>query len=227
MMSLGFTEVPATQSITPFTQVEMLRVFLDRLNIHTVDLVGNDSGGFVSQLFLAQYPERVRTLLLTNCDVDENNPPAGFLPLVALARKGLFVEKSIVPQLADKNLARSSRGIGGAAYSYPDKLADETIEMYFRPLVISSVKTSQVNQYAVTLSKNELVAIRERLRAWKGPARMVWGLKDPLFGVQWAEWLDKTFPNSEGIRRVEDGNLFFPEETPDLIAEEAARLWRL
>jgi hypothetical protein len=54
---------------------------------------------------------------------------------------------------------------------------------------------------------------------------MVWGLKDVLFGVKWAEWLDHTFPGSRGIRKVEGANLFFPEEMPDLIAEEAARLW--
>jgi hypothetical protein len=56
---------------------------------------------------------------------------------------------------------------------------------------------------------------------------MVWGLKDPLFGVEWAEWLDRTLPNSQGIRRVEGANLFFPEEMPDLIAKEAAKLWRV
>ncbi len=54
---------------------------------------------------------------------------------------------------------------------------------------------------------------------------MVWGLKDVLFGVQWAEWLDRALPGSRGIRRVEGANLFFPEEMPDLIAEEAERLW--
>jgi hypothetical protein len=54
---------------------------------------------------------------------------------------------------------------------------------------------------------------------------MVWGLKDSLFPVKWAEWLDRTLPGSRGIRRVEGANLFFPEEMPDLIAEEAERLW--
>jgi hypothetical protein len=54
---------------------------------------------------------------------------------------------------------------------------------------------------------------------------MVWGLKDTLFGVEWAEWLDRTLPGSRGVRRVEGANLFFPEEMPDLIAEEALALW--
>jgi len=54
---------------------------------------------------------------------------------------------------------------------------------------------------------------------------MVWGLKDTLFGVEWAEWLHRTLPGSRGVRRVKGANLFFPEEMPELIAEEAARLW--
>lgn len=54
---------------------------------------------------------------------------------------------------------------------------------------------------------------------------MVWGLRDPLFDVQWAEWLDKTLSGSQGIHRIEEANLFFPEEMPDVIAEEAMRLW--
>jgi haloalkane dehalogenase len=53
---------------------------------------------------------------------------------------------------------------------------------------------------------------------------MVWGLKDGLFGVEWAEWLDRTLPGSRGVRRVEGANLFFPEEMPELIAERP-RLW--
>jgi pimeloyl-ACP methyl ester carboxylesterase len=48
----------------------MLAALLEKLNIRDVDLVGNDSGGLVAQLFLARYPQRVRTLFLTNCDVD-------------------------------------------------------------------------------------------------------------------------------------------------------------
>src|SRR5262245_5923976 len=116
--------------------------------------------------------------------------------------------------------------MGGLAYTYPERLADETIETYFRPLVKSALKKAQVNQYAVSMGTNPLVAIREALRQWRGRARMVWGLKDSLFGVEWAEWLHRTLPGSRGVRRVEGANLFFPEEMPELIAEEARQLWK-
>jgi haloalkane dehalogenase len=225
VMGMGFTETPEGQTISPVTQATMLAMLLDALRIDTVDLVGNDSGGLVAQLFLAKYPARVRTLLLTNCDVDENSPPPQFLPFIEEAKKGTFVDRFIVPQLNDKQLARSAKGMGGLAYTHPESLADETIETYFRPLVETPLKKAQVSQYAVSMQANLLVPIREQLHRWRGATRMVWGLKDTLFGVEWADWLDRTLPGSRGVRRVEGANLFFPEEMPDIIAEEALALW--
>jgi haloalkane dehalogenase len=75
-MSLGYTETAESQEITPETQAEMLAEFLDVLEIKVVDVVSNDSGGEVAQIFVARYPTRVRTLLLSNCDVDTNSPSA-------------------------------------------------------------------------------------------------------------------------------------------------------
>ena len=66
---MGFTQTPEAQAISPTTQATMLAMLLDALHVDSVDLVANDSGGLVSQLFVAKYPQRVRTLLLTNCDV--------------------------------------------------------------------------------------------------------------------------------------------------------------
>jgi haloalkane dehalogenase len=226
VMSLGHTETPPGQPITPEAQVSMLAALLDSLRVDIADLVANDSGGLVAQLFVAKYPRRVRTLLLTNCDVDENNPPAGFMPLIELAKKGALVDRALAPQLSDKTLARGANGLG-SVYSYPEKLDDETVEVYLRPLVETPLKKMQVDAYAVALGTNVLVPIREQLRAWKNPSRIVWGLKDNLFGVKWADWLDKTLPGSRGVRKVEDANLFFPEEMPDLIADECAKLWRI
>jgi len=224
-MSMGFTETLEQQNITPDTQAAMLAALLDDLHIKKVDLVANDSGGMVAQVFVAQYSERVRSLLLTNCDVDENNPPKNFVPAVELAKKGLFAENFLLPQLKDKQLARTGKGMIGSVYTYPERLTDETIEIYFGQVCQSKLRMSQMDQYTVSLGANELVDLREKLRAWKGPARMVWALKDEFFPVQWADWLDKNLTNSKGVRRLEEAKLFFPEEMPDVIAEEAVSLW--
>jgi hypothetical protein len=55
----------------------------------------------------------------------------------------------------------------------------------------------------------------------------VWGTGDTIFSPASPDYLDQTFPNSRGIRRVAGAKLFFPEELPDIIAEEARRLWEV
>jgi haloalkane dehalogenase len=52
-MGLGYTEVNESQSVAPSAQVTMIAAFLDSLSIATVDLLANDSGGGVAQLFMS------------------------------------------------------------------------------------------------------------------------------------------------------------------------------
>jgi pimeloyl-ACP methyl ester carboxylesterase len=224
VMGLGHTEAHEGEAITPEAQVAMLAALLDALHVKRADVVANDSGGLVAQLFVARYPERVRSLLLTNCDVDENNPPQLFMPVAKLGQKGLFVDRVLAPELNDLQLARSTKGLG-SVYTRPEQLTEETIEAYIGPLVASAQKKQQANTYAAALGTSELVAAREKLQQWKGPTRMVWATADPFFPMQWATWLDKNLPGSRGVRPVEGAKLFFPEEMPELIAEEAKRLW--
>src|SRR3979411_1362908 len=60
----GDTEITPDQDVSVTANAKMLAEFLDALNIGQVDLVGNDSGGGISQIFAALYPERVRSLTL-------------------------------------------------------------------------------------------------------------------------------------------------------------------
>jgi hypothetical protein len=70
-----------------------------------------------------------------------------------------------------------------------------------------------------------LIAIEPDLKRCAALARFVWGTGDIFFDVSWAEWLNRTLPQSRGVRRIEGAKLFFPEEMPDIIAEEAVKLW--
>lgn len=222
-MGMGYTECPEEQDVSPQAQTDMLAAFLDRLAIPAVDLVANDSGTTVAQLFAVQHPSRVRTMLLTNGDVHENSPPAQLRDPIDLARQGRYHPK-IEQHLDDPAYARSE-GIGGGAYSDPATFSDEAIEYYFRPLVSSPLRRRQLDRYLAALAPNPLLAIEPALRACTIPTRMVWGTDDPLFPVAWAEWLDRTIPGSRGVRLVDGGRLFWPEERPDIVADEARALW--
>jgi pimeloyl-ACP methyl ester carboxylesterase len=203
----------------------MLAALLDRLSVPAVDLVGNDSGGMIAQVFVARYPKRVRSLMLTNCDAHDDSPPPSFARFVALARAGTFADRSLLPVLNDKAIARSPKGFGPSTYSDPAHPTDEAIEVYFAPLVASPLRKAQFHGYTIALERNALAGIEPALRRCAAPVRIVWGTADTIFSPSSPDWLDRIFPHSRGIRRVAGAKLFFPEEMPDLIAEEARRLW--
>jgi pimeloyl-ACP methyl ester carboxylesterase len=201
----------------------MIAAVLDALSIDAADVVANDSGGAVAQLLAARHPSRVRTLLLTNCDVHTNSPPKALAGAMDAARKGLLADV-LARNLSDKAFARSPEGLFGRCYTNPANVTDVAIDCYLTPVVSSAARRAQLHGYMLAFEPNPLPAIEPALKRCAAPARMVWGTADIFFDVSWADWLDRTFPHSRGVRRVDGAKLFFPEEMPELIAEEVIAL---
>lgn len=225
LLGLGFTEVAAGQPLDAGAQAAMLATFLDALAIPSVDLVGSDSGGAVAQLFATRHPARVRTMLLTNCDVEPDSPPPAVLPVIALARVGALADRWFGRWVKDRALARSPEGLGGMTFTDPANLTDEAIDLYLAPLVSSPERKAQVHDYTLALEPNPLAGIEAALRQCLVPTRIVWGTGDTIFSQESPDYLHRILPASRGIRRVQAAKLFFPEEFPDLITEEARKLW--
>src|SRR3954454_5392161 len=59
---------------------------IERLDLHDVTVVGNDSGGAVTQALVTDHPDRIARFVLTSCDAFDNCPPMMFRPLVNAAR---------------------------------------------------------------------------------------------------------------------------------------------
>ncbi|MBC7988326.1 MAG: alpha/beta hydrolase [Luteimonas sp.] len=224
-LAMGYTQVAEGQDVGPEAQVAMLVSLLDTLAIASVDLVANDSGGAVAQLLMVRHPHRVRTLLLTNCDVETDSPPPALLPVIELAKQGRFVDEWLGAWWDDKTLARSSQGIGGMCYADPSQPTDEAIDTYFGPLLATTRRKTLAHAYAIALERNALLGIASDLKRSTVPTRIVWGVGDTIFSPESPGYLDRTLGNSRGVRRLERSKLFWPEERPDVIAEEARLLW--
>lgn len=221
-MGLGYSEVPAERSLAAADQAGMLAELLDALREPRVDIVASDIGTAVAQLFLRRFPDRVRSLLLTNGDVEPDSPAAKVKPAIAMARAGTLADATAA-WLTDKSLARST--FGAAVYRDPSVLTDEVIEYYVTPLVASPLRRQQYHAFHVAMEPNPLAGIEAALRNSTVPVRIVWGAGDDIFLPKDAHYLDQVFPGSRGIGFVPKGKLFFPEEYPDMIAAEARHLW--
>jgi haloalkane dehalogenase len=224
-LGMGHSRPAADQDLGPDSQVLMLASLLDTLAVSRVDLIANDSGAAVAQLFAVRHPTRVRSLLLTNGDTELQSPPAAMLPVIELARQGRFVDEWLAPWHADPALARSGQGIGGMCYANRAHPSDEALRMYFGPALASAERKAALHRYAIALGHNALAGIAPALRRCRVPTRIVWGMADTIFAASNADYLAQAFGNSRGVRRLGEAKLFWPEERPDIVAAQARILW--
>jgi haloalkane dehalogenase len=110
-------------------------------------------------------------------------------------------------------------------YTDPAHPTDAAIEQYLRPLVASAERKALVNRYLIALEKNPLEGLAPVLRASQVPTRIVWGMADTIFSKDNPDYLAQLLPHVTGVRRIPEAKLFFPEEYPGVIAEEARALW--
>lgn len=224
LLAHGDTEIAPDQDVSVTANAKMLKEFLDALHIDKVDLVGNDSGGGIAQIFAATYPERVRSLTLTDCDAHDNWPPEAFKPFLAMAANG-GLRGTLDAILADKNVYRSSQALG-PAYEHPERLSDETIDTYLRPLVRTEQRTRDLERFLAAFDNKHTLAVESRLKMLKAPTLIVWGTDDIYFDVKWSHWLAETIPGSR--RRVEfkGARIFFPEERWQDFDKELRAHWQ-
>lgn len=223
LLAHGDTEIAASQDVSVTANAEMLAQFLDALGIDQVDLVGNDSGGGIAQIFAARHPQRVRSLTLTNCDTHDNWPPEPFKPFLAMAAGG-GLRGALTAMLGDKNVYRSPKALG-PAYEDPGTVTDETIETYLAPLLRTPQRLHDVERFLAAFDSAHTVTIEPQLRKLQAPTFIGWGTDDIYFDVKWADWLARTIPGLRRNIRFAGARIFFPEERWQQFNRELRNHW--
>ena len=223
LLAHGDTEIEPNQDVSVTANANMLREVLDALRIDQVDLVGNDSGGGIAQIFAALNLNRVRSLTLTNCDTHDNWPPEAFKPFVDMAVAG-GLKDTLNAMLADKAIYRSP-GALGPAYERPEDVSDEDIEIYLRPLVRSEQRTRDLQRFVAAFDHKHTVVIEPRLRKLQAPTLIVWGMDDVYFPVKWAHWLAEVIPGAKPPVELPGARIFFPEERAEAFNQLLRRHW--
>ncbi len=193
------------------------------MNIDKVDLVGNDSGGGIALIFAAKFPERLRSLALTNCDAHDNWPPEAFKPFLELSASG-GLPGALDRMVADKDFYRSANALG-PAYEHAERVTDETIDVYLQPHLASPQRVRDLERFLASFDCAQTVAVEAKLRTLDVPTLVAWGTDDVYFATKWADWIAKTIPGTRRRIDFEGARLFFPEERPDQLNSELRAHW--
>jgi pimeloyl-ACP methyl ester carboxylesterase len=221
---LGSQDVPLDEGVRLTTRkaAGIIRRFLDALDLNDVTLVGNDTGGGLCQMVVAERPERVGRLVLTSCDAFDNFPPKALYPLMAAARvpglPWLMLQTMHIAPLRRLPIAfgwLTKRPI-------PYEIA---MDSYLRP----SIENAQVRQNAIDLIKDisprHTLKAAEKLPGYGKPVLIAWAKEDRIFPVRDAERLSETFPNAR-LELIEDSYTFVSEDQPEKLARLIASFTR-
>nr|WP_201784728.1 alpha/beta hydrolase [Nonomuraea pusilla] len=193
----------------------------DGLGLDRVDLVANDTGGAVAQVFAVRHAERLRTLTLTNCDVHTNTPPEAFRPTVELAERGELAP--LVGALLDRPELIVHTAFGQSYERIDDPAA--VVDAYLRPILAKPGGARAFERLVASIDAADLVAVEPGLAALTVPTLLVWGTGDVFFDVSWAYWLRDTIPGAREVVEIPGGRLFFPEERAAELVPCLRRFW--
>lgn len=221
LLAHGATRTAAGQDISFNAQADMLAAFCDALGLDEVDLVGNDSGGGIAQIFAVRHQAHLRSLTLTNCDVHDNWPPPALQPLRDVIAQGKLGDLGRA-MLADPDFARRQLAIG---YEHPERLSEQTIRIYLEPLFGTPERTRLFERWFACSDCSQTVVLEPALRTMHTPTLVVWGTGDAFFDVKWAHWLHDAIPGARDVVILDGARLFFPEERSNELASPLRAHW--
>jgi pimeloyl-ACP methyl ester carboxylesterase len=195
--------------VTPEGVADALATLLDTLGHEQAVVVGNDTGGAISQLLTARHPERVRALVLTSCDAFDHFPPTILKPV-----KPLLAIPGMIDLFAQgyrsKRIRRSFLGAG----LITNRLDDEFLAPYFGRVATDREARRDMARFVRGCRPALTNAAGERLASFPLPVLLAWSKGDVVFPEADAERLAATFPDAE-LTWITDSRTFSMVDQPE------------
>ncbi len=218
----GQSPVAGEQDLSLAALAAGLEDFCEALGLTGIDLVANDTGGAIAQIFAARQQGRLATFTLTNCDTRNDMPPDAMKPLIELAAAGQLAPTAVA-MLADLDAA--AQASFASVYEHLDQMDRDVIRSYLEPCFGTLVRARQFERLLTSLDAGDLRAVEPQLKELTVPTLMVWGTGDTFFDVSTAYWLRDTIPGATAVVTVDGARLFFPEERPMDLVPHLERHW--
>jgi pimeloyl-ACP methyl ester carboxylesterase len=200
---------------TPRGIARMIIGFLDALDLDDVTLVGNDSGGALSQFLIDTDAKRIGRLVLTNCDAFDKFPPPPFDQLFKAGRSPSRLRALLAPMRATP-LRHSPLGYG-MLVSQP--LDPALTRRWIEPCLTDPGVRRDTAAFLKGVDKNELLDVSTRLGQFTKPVLLLWGGADRFFKLDFARRLAQIFPDARLVE-IRGGRTFHPLDDPGRVAAE-------
>ncbi|KAA9162979.1 alpha/beta hydrolase [Amycolatopsis acidicola] len=213
-LPMGSHTVPmrADADLSPVGQAELLADFLDALDLRDVLLVGNDTGGAITQILLSRRPERVGSVVLLPSDSFEYFFPPIFAPLPKLARvPGSMLLLSMFMRV--RALHRQPFLFGWVTKR---PIPAEIAESYLWPPGKSAAIRRDLRKLLREVHPRHTLAAAEKLRDFDKPVLLLWASEDKLFPIRFARRLEALLPKGKLVE-VPDAYTFIPEDRPEAV----------
>jgi pimeloyl-ACP methyl ester carboxylesterase len=201
--------------LSPYGIAALIDSFLAALDLDDVTIVGNDSGGAMSQILATRHPQRIGRLVLTNCDTHENFPPGPFKALPPLAKLPGGIDLIAAPFRVAAIARAAFRPF--TKRPIPPELIASWMEQSLRDTAIKR----DVKKVTVGMNKRYTLEAAEKLKGSELPILLTWAPGDRLFPLRNAERLAADTPNARLVQ-IPDAGTFVPLDQPQRLAEEIA-----
>jgi pimeloyl-ACP methyl ester carboxylesterase len=198
--------------LSPPGMARLISDFLARLDLDGVTIVGNDSGGAISQVLVTRHPERIARLVLTNCDSYENFPPFPFNAMASVARlPGGMTALTLPFRLGP--IRRATYGLL-AKHRVPPELVDA----WLAPSLRDSAIKHDARKFTIGLHKRHTLEAAKHFGPLDIPVLLAWAPEDRFFKLEQAERLASAIPNAR-LETIEDAKTFVPLDQPERLAQ--------
>jgi len=203
--------------VTPPGIARMISELLIELDLDDVTIVGNDSGGAVSQILVTEHPARIARLVLTNCDCFEKFPP-GHFKAMAKALRVPGASKVMAESMRIKANRHSPLAYGALTARPVD---DALLRAWTEPQIRDAGVRRDGTAFFVAANPAMTMRAAEKLPELKIPALMVWGDADRFFTIEDARRLADLIPDSRLVA-IPGGKTFVPLDDPAGVATAIA-----
>lgn len=201
--------------LSPPGFADLIASFLEALDLQDVTLVGNDSGGAMSQVLAGSRPERIGRLVLTNCDTHENFPPGAFKALPPIARLPGGMSALAAPFRIGAVARAAFRPFART------RIPADLVASWMEPSMRDPAVRRDLQKVTAGMSKRHTLEAAEKLRGTELPILLAWAPGDRFFPLSYAERLAANAVNAR-IVQIPDAKTFVPLDQPQLLADEIA-----